>query len=83
MNTERIINSIEKLKSEAKNGLDCFIALSGGFRSSKHIWYKEDDNTFEIINQIDGAEQCLTEAELYTESNIGEAMQKNSLIKDL
>ena len=78
------IENIEQLKSEAENGLDCFISLNGCLRSSKHIWYDEESNQFEIINLIDGSEQCLTPEELMNNefTNIGEAMQKGALIKD-
>ena len=78
------IKNMEQLKSESKNGLDCSISLNGCLRSSKHIWYDEDSNEFEIINLIDGSEQCLNPEELMDKdfTNIGEAMKKGALIKD-
>lgn len=81
---DKKIKNLEQLKSEAKDGLDCFISLNGCLRSSKHIWYDEESNQFEIINFIDGSEQCLTPEELMDKdfTNIGKAMQKGALIKD-
>jgi len=70
---DKILN-MDQLKAESKNGLDCFILLNGGLKSSKHIWYD--------VESIDDTEVCLTEAELYTKSNIGEAIKKGALIKD-
>lgn len=78
---DKILN-MDQLKAESKNGLDCFILLNGGLKSSKHIWYDVESNQFEVINFIDDTEVCLTEAELYTKSNIGEAIKKGALIKD-
>ena len=83
---DRRIRTIEQLKELAKdeNGLDCFILLNGNLRSSKHIRYYPDDNSFYVLNLIDDSEQELTEAQIldgdYT--NIGEAMKKGALIKD-
>ena len=83
---DRRIRTIEQIKKLAKreNGLDCFILLNGGLRSSKHIRYFPDDNSFYVLNLIDDSEQELTESQIldiaYT--NIGEAMKKGALIMD-
>jgi hypothetical protein len=83
---DRRIRTIEQLKELAadENGLDCFILLNGNLRSSKHIRYYPDDNSFYVINLIDDSEQELTEAQILSSdySNIGEAMKKGALIKD-
>ncbi len=81
---DRRIKTIEHLKELAKNGLECFILLNGGLRSSKHIRYYSDDNSFYVLNLIDDSEQELTEAQILDSgySNIGEAMKKGALIKD-
>ena len=83
---DRRIRKIEQLKELAKdeNGLDCFILLNGGLRSSKHIRYYPDDNSFYVLNLIDDSEQELTEAQILDSSytNIGEAMRKGALIMD-
>ena len=81
---DRRVRTIDQLKELAKNGLDCFILLNGGLRSSKHIRYYPDDNSFYVFNLIDDSEQELTEAQILDSgySNIGEAMKKGALIKD-
>jgi hypothetical protein len=81
---DKRIRTIEQLKELAKNGLDCFILLNGGLRSSKHIRYYPDDNSFYVLNLIDDSEQELTEPQILDSAytNIGEAMEKGALIKD-
>ena len=83
---DRRIRKIEQLKELAsdENGLDCFILLNGGLRSSKHVRYYPDDNSFYVLNLIDDSEQELTEAQILSSdySNIGEAMKKGALIID-
>ncbi len=81
---DRRIRTIEQLKELAKNGLDCFILLNGGLRSSKHIRFHPDDNSFYVLNLIDDSEQELTEAQILDSAytNIGEAMEKGALIRD-
>jgi len=82
---DRRIKTIAQLKELAKDGgLECFILLNGGLRSSKHIRYYPDDNSFYVLNYIDDSEQELTEAQILDSSytNIGEAMEKGALIKD-
>ena len=83
---DRRIRTIGQLKELAKdeNGLDCFILLNGGLRSSKHIRYYPDDNSFFVLNLIDDSEQELTESQILDSeyTNIGEAMKKGALIMD-
>lgn len=83
---DKRIKTIDQLKELAQdeNGLDCFILLNGGLRSSKHIRYDQKEKRFFVINLIDDSEQELTESQLLDKeySNIGEAMQKGSLIID-
>ena len=81
---DRRIRKIEQLKELAIDGLDCFILLNGGLRSSKHVRYYPDDNSFYVLNLIDDSEQELTEAQILSSdySNIGEAMKKGALIMD-
>jgi hypothetical protein len=75
----RKIESVSDLKTEALNeDIDCFILLKNGIRSSKTVRYYEDDDEFHIFNCIDGTEQTLNEAEIYSESNIGEAIDKGA-----
>ena len=83
---DRRVRTIKQLKELAKdeNGLGCFILLNGGLRSSKHIRYYPDDNSFFVLNLIDDSEQELTESQILEKeySNIGEAMKKGALIMD-
>ena len=83
---DKRIKTIEQLKELAKRemGLDCFILLNGGLRSSKHIRYFPDDNSFYVLNLIDDSEQELTESQILDSAytNIGEAMKKGALIMD-
>ena len=77
------IKDIEHLKELAKDGVECCVVLNGGLRSSKHISYHEDSNTFYVINYIDDSEFECTEAELlsFDFCNLGEALQKGSFIR--
>ena len=83
---DKRIRTIKQLKELAKKemGLDCFILLNGGLRSSKHIRYYPDDNSFFVLNLIDNSEQELTESQILDSaySNIGEAIKKGALIMD-
>jgi hypothetical protein len=83
---DKRIKKISQLKELAKadDGLDCYILLNGCLRSSKHIRYYPDDNSFFVLNLIDDSEQELTESQILDSaySNIGEAMKKGYLIID-
>ena len=83
---DKRIKKISQLKELAKadDGLDCYILLNGCLRSSKHIRYYPDDNSFFVLNLIDDSEQELTESQILdgAYSNIGEAMEKGCLIVD-
>lgn len=76
------VNSIQHLKELCgNNSTEFFIALNGGARSSKSIMYHEQKDLFEILNHIENSNQLLTEYELFTESNIGEAIKKQTFYK--
>jgi len=81
---DRRIRTIAQLKKLAEEGMECFILLNGGLRSSKHIRYYPDDNSFYVLNLIDDSEQELTESQILDSAytNIGEAMKKGALIMD-
>ena len=82
---DKRIRTIEQLKElTKKGGLECYILLNGGLRSSKYIRYYPDDNSFYVLNLIDDSEQELTEPQILDSAytNIGEAMEKGALIKD-
>ncbi len=83
---ERIqIKTVDKLKDLSKNGIECFILLSGGLRSSKYIRYDKDKKSFYVFNYIDGTDQLLTQKQLLDRQycNISEAMEKGSLIAEV
>lgn len=80
MNTR--INSVNELRNEiAKGHNNYFIALNFGARSSKFITTDDYERNFEIINEIDGSEQTLTEEELFDEKKtlIGKAIKYGAL----
>jgi len=81
---DRRIRTIRQLKKLAKNGLECFILLNGGLRSSKYISYHPEENKFYVFNYIDDSEQELTESQLLDSeyTNIGQALEKGALIMD-
>lgn len=74
------IKSIEQLKKlcQKENGLNCYILLNGGLKSSKNISY-DIGGCFYVFNEIDGTSQELSQSMLYTDSNIGEAIDKGAL----
>lgn len=76
-----IVNSLDQLKKLAVDGADFYIALNGGLRSSKAITYVPENNTFEIINEIDFSFDILTEEQLFDRSytNVGYALENNAL----
>ena len=82
---DRRITTLEQLKELAqKGGVECFICLNGGLRSSKYISFDKVDSKFYVFNYIDDSEQILTEAQILDSeyTNIGEAMNKGALIMD-
>ena len=81
---DRRIRNIQQLKELAKDGLECFILLNGGLRSSKYICYHPEDNSFYVLHYIDSSDERLTESQLLDSeyTNIAEAMEKGALIMD-
>lgn len=80
------INSIEELKKESatENGdfADFFISLNHGVKSSKRILYNKEQETFDVINEIDYSYQDdLTKEQLANETLIVEAIEKGALYK--
>lgn len=80
-----LIESVNQLKDLAIQGVECYIALNGGVKSSKHIIYIEDAEVFEIINYIDESVQVLKEEDLFNEeyTNIGKAINLKAFYADL
>jgi hypothetical protein len=68
-------------------GLDCFILLNGGLRSSKHIRTVDGctkGKVFYVFNLIDDSECYLTAEEIVDPgmTMIGEAMSKGALFAE-
>lgn len=75
------VKSMDQLKTILADGetKDFFIQLHFGLRSSKAISF-DGDNTFYVLNEIDGTEQELTEQELMDSdiTNIGKAINNGA-----
>lgn len=75
------VKSVNQLKTILADGetKDFFILLNFGLRSSKAISF-DGDNTFYVLNEIDGTEQELTEQELMSSdiTNIGKAINNGA-----
>lgn len=81
--TYTAIKSLEELDNILTDEpQDFFIALNGGARSSKSI-FKDEDGSYNILNEIDDSEQSLTKEQLFDTglTNIGDAIIKNSFYK--
>lgn len=79
------VKSVNQLKTILADGetKDFFILLNFGLRSSKAISF-DGDNTFYVLNEIDGTEQELTEQELMSSdlTNIGKAINNGAFYLD-
>lgn len=75
------VKDLDDLKARASGTEGVFrIILAGGAAfSEKDITY--EDGTWYIFNWIDGTETELTDEELWTETNIGEALDKHALVE--
>ena len=76
------VTSLGHLKEMIANGVhDYFIALNGGFRSSKFLDYSTKSGKFYIMNEIDGSEQNLNEKHFMNRdyTNVGYAMTVGAL----
>ena len=76
------VTSLDQLKEMIANGVhDYFIALNGGFRSSKYIDYSTKSCKFFIMNEIDNTDQTLNEKQLMDRdyTNVGYAMTVGAL----
>jgi hypothetical protein len=72
------VNSITHLRELIKAGTHSYaLALNYGLYSRKTIRAMHDGK-FRIVNHIDDSKETLTEAELFTESNIGRAITKGA-----
>jgi hypothetical protein len=78
----RIIRNTQQLREVIAEGLSEFrLLLKGGGYSAKTLT-AASKGRFHVVNHIDGSSQVLTEAELSTQSNIGEAIAKGAFIAE-
>ena len=80
----KIVTSLNHLKTLCNiNGFAQFyiIIANGLSKSSKRIRYYSENNTFDIYNEIDDTwHEDITVEDLFIETNIMEAIKKNSLV---
>jgi hypothetical protein len=70
----------DELRASVRAGQHEFgILLAGGMAISRKT-IRLRGGKWQVKNHIDGTRQTLTDAELWTESNIGEALDKNALV---
>jgi hypothetical protein len=74
------VKSVDELKRLSVKRTTFYLALNYGLFSRKTIQW--DGRVFHVHNHIDESSQKLTEAQLFTESNIGEAIEKKALIRN-
>ncbi len=77
------VQSVAHLRALIKAGTHTYALMfcGGGVFSRKTIRATRNGK-FRIINHIDDSKATLTEAELYTESNIGEAITKGAFFAE-
>jgi hypothetical protein len=77
------IKTLQELRTLAaqSDGVDVFLCLNGGLRSSKRVWYEKGH--WDVFNLIDDSEQeNLTDQQLESETNIPEAIRKGALFAE-
>jgi len=75
------MTALEELKQRVAAGHHEFaIMLGGGLAISRKTVNHKDDGRWHIVNQIDDSIQVLTDEELWTESHIGEALDKHAFL---
>lgn len=71
------INTLDEMKDHFTEGHASFvIALMGGAAVSRKEIRPRPEGRLEVFHGIDGRFEELAEHELFTETNIGEAMQR-------
>jgi hypothetical protein len=75
------VESVDELKRLCGKATTFYLALNYGLYSLKTIRW--DGKVFHIHNHVDESRQKLTEAQLFTESNIGRGIEKKALIRHL
>lgn len=65
-------------KASSENGLDCYIKLTSGLKSSKFITYDKEEDSITISHMIDGSREEITLNE-FMDSNTIIALEKECL----
>jgi hypothetical protein len=78
----RALKDLDELKAlTTDTTCEVSIALgTGSILSVKQISYRPLTKRFKIFHEIDGTTQSLTAEELWTKTNIGEALDKGALV---
>jgi hypothetical protein len=77
------IETLQELRNLAgqPEGVDVFLCLTGGLRSSKQVWYEKSH--WDVFNLIDDSDQeNMTDQQLESETNIPEAIRKGALFAE-
>ena len=83
--SNKIIETLFELKGLAseETGVDVFIRLNGGLRSSKTIWYNINTGLWSVSHGIDDTfDEDITDEELDELTNIVEAINLKALYLD-
>ena len=83
--SNKIIETLFELKGLAseETGVDVFIRLNGGFRSSKTIWHDINTGLWSVSHGIDDTfDEDITDEELNELTNIVEAINLKALYLD-
>jgi len=76
-----VITSLDDLKERAKKGpVHAAILLAGGLAFSRKTIVRLRNGKWRVKNHIDDTSQLLTDDELWTESNIGLAIDRGALV---
>ena len=77
------IKNLQELKdlSSEDGGCECFISLAEGLsKSSKHVWYYPESNTWDWYNDIDGTDfEDMGMDVMMNETNIMKALDSGTL----
>ena len=76
------ITSLEELRVHARRTVRCRLALAGGLAYSRKS-IRWTGRRWSVLNHIDDTRQQLTDAELWTESNIGRGIDAGALWLEL
>jgi len=84
--SNKIIETLFELKGLAseETGVDVFIRLNGGLRSSKTIWYNINTGLWSVSHDIDDTfdEEDITDEQLDELTNIVKAINSKALYLD-